>query len=129
MKQYELVAAKSATKAVFKVVDSVPPLKARLLFQLLDGVSGAVIGVLTALVIADVTNGTGRFNLAQGLGTAFGIGASLSTALFGHIATSFGRTVVFLSIAPVALLVVLILWFLMPETRTKPVGLSRGSPF
>ena len=103
-----------------------------LLFQLLDGVSGAVIGVLTALVIADVTNGTGRFNLAQGLvGTASGIGASLSTALFGLIATNFGRTGVFLSIALVALVAVLINWFLMPETRpsTEPVGLSRGSPF
>ena len=101
-----------------------------LLFQLLDGISGAVIGVLTALVIADVTNGTGRFNLAQGLvGTASGIGASLSTALFGLIATNFGRTVVFLSIALVAIVAVLIPWFLMPETRpsTEPVGLSRGS--
>jgi sugar phosphate permease len=67
--------------------------------------------------------GTGRFNLSQGLvGTASGIGASLSTALFGLIATSFGRTVVFLSIASVALIAVLILWFFMPETRppTKP---------
>jgi MFS family permease len=93
-----------------------PPL---LLFcQLLDGVSGAVIGVLTALIIADLTNGTGRFNLSQGLvGTASGVGASLSTAVFGLIAASFGRTVVFLSIASVALLAVLIAWFAMPETR------------
>jgi MFS family permease len=100
-----------------------PPLL--LAIQVLDGVSGAVAGVLTALVIADVTNGTGRFNLAQGLvGTASGIGASLSTALFGLVATNFGRTVVFLSIALVALVAVSILWFLMPETRpsTKPVG-------
>jgi MFS family permease len=93
-----------------------PPLL--ILFQLLDGISGAVIGVLTALVIADLTNGTGRFNLSQGLiGTASGIGASLSTALFGLIAASFGRTVVFLSIASVALLAVLIAGFAMPETR------------
>ena len=93
-----------------------PPLL--LAFQLLDGVSGAVVGVMTALVIADLTNGTGRFNLAQGLvGTASGIGAPLSTALFGVIAVSFGRTVVFLSIAAEALVAVLILWFLMPETR------------
>jgi MFS family permease len=92
---------------------------ALLLFvQLLDGVSGAVIGVLTALVIADLTNGTGRFNLSQGLvGTASGIGASLSTAVFGLIATSFGHMVVFLSIASVALLGVLIAWLAMPETR------------
>jgi MFS family permease len=87
-------------------------------FQLLDGISGAVLGVLTALVIADVTGGTGRFNLAQGVvGTGSGIGASLGTTLFGVIAASFGRTAVFLSIASVALLAVLILWFFMPETR------------
>jgi MFS family permease len=87
-------------------------------FQVLDGISGAVLGVLTALVIADVTSGTGRFNLAQGiLGTVSGIGASLSTTLFGLIAVSFGRTTVFLSIASVALLAALVVWFLMPETR------------
>lgn len=94
--------------------------------QLLDGVSGAVVGVLTALVIADLTNGTGRFNLAQGLvGTASGVGASLSTTLFGIIAANYGRTIVFLSIAVSALAAVLILWLFMPETRpaTKPVGL------
>jgi MFS family permease len=104
-----------------------PEPQALLAFQLLDGVSGAVVGVLTALVIADLTNGTGRFNLAQGLvGTASGVGASLSTALFGVIAVGFGRTVVFLSIAASALVAVLILWFLMPETRpvAKPVGFS-----
>src|SRR5215471_16521038 len=96
-----------------------PPLL--LAFQLLDGVSGAVVGVMTALVIADATNGTGRFNLAQGLvGTASGIGASLSTALFGLIAVSFGRTIVFLSIASVALVAALIIWFWMPETKPSP---------
>src|SRR4029077_2966009 len=38
--------------------------------QLLDGLSGATLGVLTPLIIADLTNGTGRFNLAQGLAGA-----------------------------------------------------------
>jgi MFS family permease len=102
--------------------------QAILAFQLLDGVSGAVVGVLTALVIADLTNGTGRFNLAQGLvGTASGIGATLSTTLFGVVANDFGRMIVFLSIAASAFLAVLIVWFLMPETRpaTKPVGISK----
>jgi MFS family permease len=103
-------------RALLFMLTSDPPLL--LLFQLLDGISGAVIAVLTALVIADLTNGTGRFNLSQGLvGTASGIGASLSTAVFGLIAASFGHTVVFLSIASVALLAVLIAWFAMPETR------------
>ena len=96
------------------VVD--PPLL--IIFQLLDGISGAVLGVLTALVIADATGGTGRFNLAQGMvGTASGIGASLSTTLFGLLAGGFGRTAAFVSIASVGLLAVLILWFWMPETK------------
>jgi MFS family permease len=87
-------------------------------FQLLDGISGAVVGVLTPLVIADMTSGTGRFNLAQGIvGTVSGIGASLGTTLFGLAAVSFGRTGAFLSIAWVGLLAVLPLWLLMPETR------------
>jgi MFS family permease len=51
--------------------------------QLLDGISAAIVGVLTVLVTADLTHGTGRFNLAQGIvGTASG--AALSTALFGY---------------------------------------------
>jgi MFS family permease len=103
----------------------IPQPEAILAFQLLDGVSGAVIGVLTALVIADLTNGIGRFNLAQGLvGTASGVGASLSTALFGVIAASFGRTVVFLGIAASALLAVAILWLFMPETRTETMSVG-----
>jgi MFS family permease len=114
-----------AVRALLFALVSEP--QALLAFQLLDGVSGAVVGVLTALVIADLTNGTGRFNLAQGLiGTASGVGASLSTALFGVVAVNFGRTAVFLSIAACALVAVLILWLLMPETRpaTKLVEVS-----
>jgi MFS family permease len=100
---------------LFASIDN-PPLVVG--FQLLDGISGAVLGVLTPLVIADLTSGTGRFNLAQGIiGTASGIGASLGTTLFGLVAVSLGHTAVFLSIAAVALLAALILGFLMPETR------------
>lgn len=87
-------------------------------FQALDGISGTVLGVLTALVIADITSGTGRFNLAQGIvGTASGIGASLSTTLSGLVAESFGRGAGFSCIAAVALLATMAVLFLMPETR------------
>src|ERR1700754_2274373 len=41
------------------------------IFQLMDGFTGATLGVLTTLIIADLTNGTGRFNLAQGLAGTF----------------------------------------------------------
>ncbi len=85
--------------------------------QVLDGVSGATLGVLTALTVADLTRGTGRFNLAQGLvGTMSGVGASLSTTLSGLVAGSLGRAGGFIGIAAVALAAVLLLWWRMPET-------------
>jgi MFS family permease len=86
--------------------------------QVLDGISGTVLGVLQALIIADLTNGTGRFNLAQGLvGVVSGIGASVSTTLSGLIAGSFGRTAVFLAMAVVGLAAVAVVWLFMPETK------------
>jgi MFS family permease len=86
--------------------------------QVLDGVSGTMLGVLTALVVADLTKGTGRFNLVQGfVGTMSGVGASLSTALSSQIAGSLGRTAGFLGISAVGLAAVVLLWSLMPETR------------
>jgi MFS family permease len=86
--------------------------------QILDGVSGTMLGVLTALIVADLTMGTGRFNLAQGfVGTISGIGASLSTTLSGLVAGGFGRAAGFLGIAAVALAAVLLLWWRMPETN------------
>jgi len=95
--------------------------------QLLDGVSGSILGVLTALIVADLTNGTGRFNLAQGfIGTFAGIGATLSTTFFGLIVGNFGSAIGFLSIAAAALTAVFLTWLLMPESKpandkeTKP---------
>jgi sugar phosphate permease len=85
--------------------------------QILDGVSGTMLGVLTALIVADLTRATGRFSLAQGfVGTMSGIGASLSTTLSGLVAGSFGRAAGFLGIAAVALAALLLLWLRMPET-------------
>jgi len=86
--------------------------------QILDGVSGTVLGVLTALIVADLTKGTGRFNLAQGfVGTMSGVGASLSLTLSGLVAGNLGRAAGFLGIAAVALAAVLLVWLRMPETN------------
>jgi MFS family permease len=86
--------------------------------QVLDGVSGTTLGVLTALVVADLTKGTGRFNLGQGfVGTISGVGASLSTTLSSLVAGSLGRAAGFLGTAAVGLAAVLLLWSLMPETN------------
>jgi MFS family permease len=88
--------------------------------QTLDGVTGATLGVLTALVIADLTKGTGRFNLAQGLvGTISGVGAATSTSVSGLIVASCGQTVGFLSVTGAGVLAVAIFWLFMPETKSK----------
>jgi len=88
--------------------------------QALDGVTGAVLGVMTALVIADVTKGTGRFNLAQGaFGTVVGVGASISPTLMGVIVNDFGYVAGFLSLAAEGLAALVVLAFFLPETKEK----------
>jgi MFS family permease len=86
--------------------------------QVLDGVSAAVLGVLVPLIAADVTRGTGRFNLAQGMiGTAVGIGASVSGVLTGYTADLAGNTAAFLMLTAVGAVGLTSVWALMPETR------------
>jgi MFS family permease len=88
--------------------------------QLLDGVSGAIISVLTVLVITDLTTGTGRFNLAQGaIGTGTGIAAALSTSVFGFVFQAFGYSAGFLSIAGVAAAAAALAWLFVPETKPE----------
>jgi MFS family permease len=97
--------------------------------QILDGVSGTMLGVLTALIAADLTRATGRFSRAQGfVGTMSGIGASLSTTLSGLVAGSFGRAAGFLGIAAVALAALLLLWLRMPETSPSSRNDARAPP-
>jgi MFS family permease len=97
--------------------------------QLLDGLSGATLGVLTTLVIADLTNGTGRFNLAQGfVGSLSGIGASLSTSITGIVTQSFGNTAGLLSVTSVGLMAVAIVVVFMPETKPSSFPQTRRVP-
>ena len=89
--------------------------------QILDGISGAVMGVLTPLIVADLTRNTGHFNAALGIiGTATGIGASLSPTFAGYISDHLGTEVAFLSLAAIAVIGLLLSWLLLPETRHSP---------
>ena len=91
---------------------------ALLLFQALDGMSAAVIGVMLPLVIADLTRGTGRYNLAQGVaGTAMGLGAAVSVGVAGYVVQHFGYWAGFLGLAAVALIGIAILVSLFPEPK------------
>lgn len=91
--------------------------------QVLDGVSAATLGVLLPLIAADLTRGAGGFNVTLGiLGTAMGIGASLSTTLAGYLADAFGTEVAFLGLASIVAAGLLVVWGLMPETRGRKGG-------
>jgi predicted MFS family arabinose efflux permease len=86
--------------------------------QILDGIAAAIFGVVSVLVIADLTRGTGRFNLALGVvTTAVGLGAALSQSIAGGIVHHFGYHAGFLFLAAVASAALLLLWVAMPETR------------
>ncbi len=86
--------------------------------QLLDGVTASVLGVMVPLMIADLTRGTGHFNVGQGIvGTTTGIGASLSTTVAGYASDHFGSAFAFLGLAAVAALGLAAVALLMPETR------------
>jgi MFS family permease len=92
--------------------------------QLLDGVANAIFVVVSILVVADRTRGTGRFNLAQGsLATAVGIGAALSNTFGGELIQHFNYRISFLSLGVIAALAFVLLWTAIPETlpdRNEP---------
>ena len=88
--------------------------------QVLDGIGAAIFGVVSVLVIADLTRGTGRFNFAQGVvTTAVGIGAALSQSIAGGIVHAFGYRAGFLFLSAVALAALAILYLFMPETQDR----------
>jgi predicted MFS family arabinose efflux permease len=91
--------------------------------QVMDGIAAAIFGVVSVLVIADLTRGTGRFNITLGaITTAVGIGAALSQVIAGSIVHHAGFRAGFLFLAGVALAAFVILWVFMPETReSRPV--------
>lgn len=86
--------------------------------QVLDGLTSAVVGVVVPLVAADVTRGTSRFALAQGvLGTAMGLGASFSATLAGLLTDHFGSSFAFGGLTVIGAAAVVVVLALMPETR------------
>jgi MFS family permease len=86
--------------------------------QVLDGITAASLGIMVPLMVADMTRGTGRFNLAQGVvGTAVGIGASISPTLAGYLTDAFSSSVAFSGLALIAALGLAGVFALMPETR------------
>lgn len=96
--------------------------------QLLDGVGAGIFGALFAVVVADLTRGTGRFNVAQGaVATAQGIGASFSATFAGVIIVYGGYSAAFLALAGVAGAGFLLYLTAMPETRPPELAPGAGA--
>ena len=86
--------------------------------QVLDGLAGGIFGVISVIMIADLTRGTGRFNFVQGaIATALGIGASLSTVGAGYLVQHFGYRVGFLALAAVAAVALAFFWVFVEESN------------
>jgi MFS family permease len=85
--------------------------------QILDGVGTGIFGALFFIVIADLTKGTGRYNLAQGAAAAaWGLGAALSNLVAGFIVDAGGYSAALLFLAAVAVVAFVLFWIAVPET-------------
>jgi MFS family permease len=90
--------------------------------QVLDGVGAGIFGAVFPVMVADLTRGTGRYNVAFGAATTMqGIGAALSTTLAGTLIVLGGYDLAFLTLAAIAFLALLLFFFAMPETRPAVV--------
>lgn len=86
-------------------------------YQALDGVSAAMMGVMLPLVVADVTRRGGRFNFGMGfVGLISGLGATLSNVLGGAIATHLAYGSAFAVLGVFGLAAFVLAWREMPDT-------------
>jgi hypothetical protein len=85
--------------------------------QILDGIGAGIFGALFFIVIADLTKGTGHYNLAKGASSAsWGLGAALSNGVAGFIVDSFGYSAAFLFLAACAVFAFLVFWLPFLDT-------------
>ncbi|MES1956259.1 MFS transporter [Salinisphaera hydrothermalis] len=85
--------------------------------EVLDGLSNGIFGVVNVLIIADLTRGTGRYNVTQGMiATAIAAGATLSNMLSGFVVDATGYVGGFVFLAAVAMTALALFYFGVAET-------------
>ena len=118
-------------KPLFLIAFAILPIRALLfsltdtsvylvMIQALDGVANGIFGVLFLLIVADLTKGSGRFNIVQGaLATLLGIGVSLSNLIAEQVVefTNFDTGFIFLGL--VGLVGLFVFAVFMPETLSR----------
>ncbi|MDA3921634.1 MAG: MFS transporter [Salinisphaera sp.] len=84
--------------------------------EILDGISNGIFGVINVLIIADLTRGTGRYNITQGIvATAIATGAALSNIVAGFVVDAIGYAGGFFFLAAVALVAFALFFFGCPK--------------
>jgi MFS family permease len=97
--------------------------------QALDGIGAGIYGAMFPLVVADLTRGSGRFNVTIGaITTALGVGAALSTSVAGWLASRAGYHTAFAALAGVGALALVAYARWMPETAARAGSLSPRLP-
>jgi MFS family permease len=85
--------------------------------QILDGLGGGFFGLIHPFLVADMSFGTGRFNLIMGLtASTFGLGATLSNFLGQHIVEKYGHVASLTASLILSFVPVVIFGCFMPET-------------
>lgn len=88
--------------------------------QAFDGVANGIFGIVFLLIIADLTRGTGRFNVVQGaMATLVGIGTSLSNLIAEELVEVTSFHVGFLFLGGVGLVGLILFALFMPETVVR----------
>src|SRR5260370_34033560 len=94
---------------------------------MLDGVGAVSLGVASVLVVADLTRGTGRFNLTNGaIGTGTSLGASLRRVVSGLIVQHLGYDAAFLALSAVASMALRWFWCALPGAGQPHSSVDRG---
>lgn len=92
--------------------------------QILDGLEGGLMGLIHPFLVADITFGTGRFNVVMGLtASCFGLGGTLSNFIGQHIVENYGHVASLMGSMIISIIPILIFGLFMPET----LG-DRGAP-
>jgi len=86
--------------------------------QVLDGLGDGILTLMHPILVADVTFGTGRFNLLMGFSASwFGLGATLSNLLGQIIVERMGHVASLIGSFALSIVAVVLYALAMPETR------------
>jgi len=86
--------------------------------QVLDGIGAGIIGVLSSVVVADLTRGSGHFNAVRGcVIAAQGVGAAASNVVAGALVQRYGYNAGFMTLGAIAAVGLMVCWLGLPKMK------------